>query len=233
MIRAGLAVALLGMLPAQAMAGRQITLTPGQTAPDLRPCITYAGVGALRMTGKVDPDPEVVGDNDILIDHPRYHYRYTQTAALFGTGQPRPIELIMPGHAPRQVDAKRVLLLLPPGDKGDFGWNWHWEWVWTDTRGRPFVPILQWPDPGSDNWLPRASRRFVRLVEYRDPQPAWADTSLVDMFYRDGDEEEEEYGDRLRLFELRDGKPRVRYGLYLSDIAEMFKAADAEEDCWR
>ena len=214
------------LMSGPAMAQRQIRVAEGEILPDLRPCIDYAGRGWLRMTGAYpDPDP------DSIIDYPTYIYRFTQRQALFGASRRQPFEVYRRGHALRRVDVKDALVFVQdaPGGVRFPGW----EWIWTDRAGRKFVPVFEWPTKerlGVD-WKPLAFRRFAKRVSYADPQPYWRDIGWPD--HRAIETEEyEEVPEQDRLFD-GGANPRVRYGLYLSDLPALLKAANAEEDCWR
>lgn len=221
-MRALLAIALSGaLLPGQAMAQKQIIVAKGEAVPALRPCIDYAGQGALHMTGQVDD----ISPPDDLLGHGRYHLNFTEHRALFGPSEPRPGSLFLFGHALREVHVSNALVLLQRSTTGPQLAGW--AWVWTDTRGWPFVPVFEWPNAERSDlgWPPAALKRFARPVAYRDPQPFFANARWTDLhpieYAEDG------------LFETRGQRATVRYGLYLADIPAMLKAADLTEDCWR
>ena len=217
-----LAIVLPGVsMPMQAMAQKEVMVREGEAVPYLRPCIDYAGQGALRMTGQVD-DISPPGD---LLGHGRYYIDFIQHRALFGPGEAEPLRLFLFGHALRSIQATNVLVLLQRRPEGPNLAGW--AWIWTDATGRPFIPIFEWPNLQRPDlgWEPQALRRFARPVTYRDPQPFFARAQWTDIHPVELDED--------GLLVTRGGHDRVRYGLYLSDLPAMLKAANRREDCWR
>jgi len=228
-MRALLALALASsVLPSQAIAQKQIVVEEGKDIPFLRPCIDYAAQGTLGMTGQVD-DISPPGD---LLGHGRYHLLFTEKRLRFGASERQPIPLFLFGHALRAVQAKNALVLVQRSAGGMQLAGW--EWIWTDYRGRPFVPVFQWANAERLDlgWAPRALKRFAKPVSYRDPQPFFARAKWTDIWPAEIWPEEGEIREPL-LFRMHGSRAIVRYGLYLSDLPAMLKAADAEEDCWR
>jgi len=207
-----LAIALLGsVLPTQAAAQREIVVEDGDLIPDIRPCVDYVGRGSLRGIGK----PEQIDDPDDLLGHAVYRFRFIEDERVLGRIAHHSIELARALHMAPRVDGD-MLVLLSTSRTGS-GRFYSWERVWTDTAGRPFVAIFDWPDPEHPDWRPQALRRFARRVHYRDAE--------VGVHLTPADEE-------AGLIETHKGRTRLLYGLYLDDFPALFEAAKAE-DCWR
>jgi hypothetical protein len=199
MMRALLALALAGLaMPAAAFAQR--------------PCVDYVGRGALQSVG----DPEPLNLPDDVLGHSIYRYRFTERSALFGHSRGRAASLMRAEHSPGPVDRDDVAIFMTlTGKRARFN---GWELIWKDLAGEPFIPILNWPDPDNreTDWRPMAIRQFARAVSYQNPQPYWGAGNLD---YGPADD---------ALYVTRGGHRYVRYGLYLSDLPAMFRAARAE-----
>jgi hypothetical protein len=239
-----LPIALLGMMmPGQAMAQREMMVPDdGTEAPAVRPCIDYAGRGMLRTIGK----PVTAHSRPpILVGTPRhvtivaeaedrtettvssgvwdsiYRFRFDERAAVFGQRKGQGTTLTKSYHSLGKVQGVDAVVFTAARDNHDRMVDW--EWVWRDERGRPFLPILSWPEPVNDgsDWRPLAIRQLAGPVRYSGDQPHWPGA------LHPGDAEREP-----DLFAMQGKRVVVRYGLYLSDIPAMFAAAK-NEDCWR
>lgn len=210
------------LFAAALLAGGQAAASPplehvvreGETIPDLRNCVDYVGRGAIRSDGY-----RMIDDPDDLIGHAVYSYIYRERTAIMGKRE-QSGELALAGHALRDIKLRDAVVFsaFRDGRERFIGWTW----VWRDTTGRPFIPILSWPEgEHGAGWEPAAIRRFTKPVSYRDPQPYWPDIEW--------EPEDAEPG----LIEIRQGRRRVLQGLYLSDLPAMFRAAATRERCWR
>ncbi|MCW3849137.1 hypothetical protein OF829_18005 [Sphingomonas sp. LB-2] len=242
-MRRFLFIALLGMLPVQARAQREITVPDDADGlPEVRPCIDHAGRGSLRTTGTLS----VAERPPIQVATPRYleiaqegedgtetivssgfwdaiyRFRFDERTSLFGTPKGHGITLTKSYHslAPIRIADAVVFTAVRQGRDRMVGWDW----VWRDTAGRPFLPITDWPDPSGqgNDWRPLTIHRFAKPVRYHNPPPSWP-RWVPD---RQAPERAPD------LFAMRGKRAVVRYGLYLSDIPALFEAARAEP-CWR
>lgn len=210
------------LFAAALLAGGQAAASPplehvvkeGETIPDLRNCVDYVGQGSIRSSGY-----RPIDDPDDLLGHSLYSYSYREHVAIVGK-RDRARKLVRAGHALRDVRLRDAVVFssFREGRERFIGWTW----VWRDTTGRPFIPILSWPEgEHGAGWEPAAIRRFAKPVSYRDPQPYWPDI------------EWEPEDSKPGLIEIRQGRRRVLQGLYLSDLPGMFRAAASRERCWR
>jgi hypothetical protein len=214
-----LLIAALGIaIPMPAMAQQEVSVADGEQIPNMRPCVDYAGRGALRTVG----EPMVPDDPDAIILDAIYSFRFHERATLFGPSKRGGVTLTKAYHSLYPLDIAETVVFTADWRGRDRMVDW--EWVWRDHAGRPFLPITGWPDPGSRNrdWHPLAIRQFAKPVSYRNPQPFWPG-ALSDPGYAEHAPE---------LFLVRGKNVIVRYGLYLSDIPALLKAAKSEP-CWR
>lgn len=201
----------LGLLiPVAAGAQQQVEVGEGEVIPNLRPCVDYVGRGALHSTGS-----ELLSSPDDMFGNGVYRYRFTERSELYGHSRWTAQRLVQGGHALADLHISDAAVFL--GRSGRFvGWSR----IWKDRAGRPFLPIFSWPDSKRrTGWAPLAIRAYARPVFYDARQPDWSD----------GGRDEEEDVD---LYVRRGRRWFVRYGLYLSDIPPLFRAAQ-EETCWR
>lgn len=178
-----------------------------------RPCVDFVGRGALQSVG----EPEPLNLPDDVLGHSIYRYRFAERSALFGDSHGRSATLMRSGHSEIPVNQDDVAIFM--GIHGKRARFVDWALIWRDKDGQPFIPILSWPNPEDHamDWRPLAIRHFARPVTYRTPQPFWDGWDLERgiMPYDD-------------LTIVRDGRHYVHYGLYLSDLPAMFRAARRE-----
>ena len=206
-------------LAAMALAIPPVRAQPGADqafSRRLRPCVDYVGRGLLRFQDYVP-----IAEPDDILGHSIYRWRFAEQSRLMGKWPGSGSDLSMVGHALRMEDREDAVVFVATTGSGARRWV-GFSFVWLDRRGRPFLPILAWPDPleRSDDWMPDAARRFARPVSYNWPQRWWSGARWTKDDLSPG------------TVERRGGAVRVLNGLYLADLPAMFAAA-GREPCWR
>ena len=143
-------------------------VAPGQQLPDdMRPCVDYVARG--RLTYRSYHPIDTSGD---LIGHAVYSWRFNESQRFRGIWIGKGHDLARLGHALRRESWHEVVVFVARDPSGKRRWI-DWSFVWTDSRGRAFLPILRWPDARDRGsvWMPDATRRLARLVNYHWPQP--------------------------------------------------------------